>query len=434
MKTHIESINTVSKKVTVTFEKDMCKDVRLTVLKKAQKDAALPGFRKGKVPLELLEQRYAEALLQEFRQELVVKALEHLKQSDKMDVVAVVKSDFSDKDKGQELHLEVELAPEIALPDYKSFQLDKADFEVSEAEVNDFIERLQKQQASYEVVEREAQSKDYVKLSYEGFVDDQPIDSYQGLPHLWAKQKMTWEEVDAQETPGIPEIVKGIKGLKAGDKKEIKVQLPATFAVKELQKKKAVYKVEILEVREVKLPALDEEFFKKLQVKDKAELETFAKKTLSNRKEQEYAAQQKQRISEFLIQSVTCEMPSSWVRSETNKVLQEMVNLFSSHGIKQGMLEEQKEALVERARTVACDRIKLNLCFEKIFSAEKLKVDARDIELVLVQEAAQRHITPQKLLQLVQKDERERNAIQNKAFQAKMINWLFDTLRETSKK
>ena len=111
-----------------------------------------------------------------------------------------------------------------------------------------------------------------------------------------------------------------------------------------------------------------------------------------------------------------------------------MVNLFSSHGIKQGMLEEQKEALVERARTVACDRIKLNLCFEKIFSAEKLKVDARDIELVLVQEAAQRHITPQKLLQLVQKDERERNAIQNKAFQAKMINWLFDTLRETSKK
>ena len=57
-----------------------------------------------------------------------------------------------------------------------------------------------------------------------------------------------------------------------------------------------------------------------------------------------------------------------------------------------------------------------------------------DIELVLVQEAAQRHMTPQKFLQLVQKDERERNALQNKAFQAKMINWLFDTLRENSKK
>ena len=122
MKTHIESINTVSKKVTVTFEEDVCKDVRLTVLKKAQKDASLPGFRKGKVPLDLLEQRYSEALLQEFRQELIVKALEHLKQSDKLDVVAVIKSDFSDKDKGQELYLEVELSPEIALPDYKFLQ------------------------------------------------------------------------------------------------------------------------------------------------------------------------------------------------------------------------------------------------------------------------------------------------------------------------
>ncbi len=434
MKTHIESVNAISKKVTITFDEAICKDVRLTVLKKAQKEAVLPGFRKGKVPLEMLEKRYAEGLLQEFRQELASKALEHLKKSDKLEVVAIVKSDFSDKDKGQMLELEVELAPEIILPNYKDFRLDKEDFRVTEVEVNDFIERLQKQQASYEVVEREAQSKDYVKLSYEGFIDDISIDSYQGLPHLWAKQKMTWEEVDAKETPGIPEIVKGIKGLKAGDKKEIKVKLPSDFSVKELQNKKAIYKVEILEVREVKLPDLNEEFFKKLQVKDKAELDAFAQKTLSNRKEQEYASQQKQRISEFLIQSVNCELPSSWIQSETNKVLQEMINLFSSHGIKQGTLEEQKESLIERASAVARDRIKLNLCFEKIFNEEKLKMEARDIELVLVQEAAQQHITPQKLLQIVQKDERERNAIQNKAFQAKMINWLFNTLRENSKK
>lgn len=434
MKTHIESVNAISKKVTITFDENTCTNVRFAVLKKAQKEVVLPGFRKGKVPLEMLEKRYSDGLLQEFRQELISRALEHLKKSDQLDIVAILKSDFSDKDKGQMLELEVELAPEIVLPNYKDFQLDKEDFKVTEVEINDFIERLQKQQASYEVVEREAQSKDYVKLSYEGFVDDVAIDSYQGLPHLWAKQKMTWEEVDAQETPGIPEIVKGIKGLKAGDKKEIKVKLPSDFSVKELQNKKAIYKVEILEVREVKLPDLNEEFFKKLQVKDKAELDTFAQKTLSNRKEQEYASQQKQRISEFLIQSVNCELPSSWIKTETNKVLQEMINLFSSHGIKQGTLEEQKESLIERASAVARDRIKLNLCFEKIFHEENLKIEARDIELVLVQEAAQQHITPQKLLQIVQKDERERNAIQNKAFQAKMINWLFNTLHENSKK
>ena len=432
MKTHIEPINSVSKKVTVTFDEKICEEANTTILKKAQAQATLPGFRKGKVPFELLKQRYGEALKAELRQELLYKALEHLKKEDKLNVIAVTKSEFSALDKGQSLDLEIEINPEIELPDYKNFKLDEEKIDVSKEETKDFIEHLQKQQASYEIVDRPAQANDYVKLSYEGFVGEDPVDAYEGLPHLWAKQKTTWEEVDAKDGIGIPEIVSGLAGLKAGDKKDIAVKFPKDFAVKELQNKKGVYKVEVLEVREVKLPELNEEFFKKMQVKDLAELNDFAEKTIKNRKEQEFAAQQKQKISEFLIQSVNCELPASWLRAETDRVLQEMVTLFSSHGVKNTMLEEQKGALVEKAQSIARDRIKLNLCFEKIFKEEKLKLEGQDIERVLIQEAAQRHMTPQKLLQLVQKDEAERNDIQGKAFQAKMINWLFDTLNKKS--
>ena len=428
MKTHIEPINSVSKKVTVTFDAKLCEDIRLSVLKKAQAEVTLPGFRKGKVPLTLLSQRYADALEGEFKQALVSKALEHLKGKEKLDVVSVTKMEFSNVDKGKALELEVELSPEFELPKYKEFKLDPKKIEVSSEEAKDFIERLQKQQATYEVVDRPAESKDYVKLAYEGFIDGKPLEDYAGLPHLWAKQKMTWEEVDAGDGAGIPEIVSGVKGLKKGDKKDITVKFPETFAVKELQKKEGVYKVEILEVREVRLPELDEKFLEGLKVKSLDELNSFAEKTIHDRKEQEFAVQQKQKISEFLIQSVLCDLPSSWVKVETDKVLQEMVNLFSSHGVNNTMLEEQKSALFEKAQGIARDRIKLNLCFEKIFKEEKLQLEGRDIEFVLVQEAAQRHMTPQKLLQLVQKNEEEKNNIRSKAFQAKMINWLFETL------
>lgn len=433
MKTHIESINSVSKKVTITFDGKLCEDVQNTVLKKAQSQAVLSGFRKGKVPFDILKQRFGDALKSEFRQELISKALEHLKNEDKLNVVAIGKTNFKDQDNEQLLEIEIELQPEFELPDYKKFKLDESKIEVAEAEVKDFIERLQKQQASYDVVDRPAQSKDYVKLSYSGNVEGRSVDEFQGVPHIWATQKTTWEEVDAADEVGIPEIVKGIKGLKAGDKKDIKVKFPKTFAVKELQQKEAVYTVEVAEVREVKLPELNEAFFKQLQVKDLDELKQFAEKTIRSRKEQEFAAQQKQKISEFLIQSVVCDLPPSWVYAETQKVLQEMVNLFSSHGVKNATLEEQKAALFEKAQKIARDRIKLNLCFEKIFKAEKLQLEAQDIERVLVQEAAQRHIAPQKLVQMVQKDEAERNAIQGKAFQAKMINWLFDTLNKKEK-
>ena len=173
MKTHIESINSVSKKVTVTFDGKLCEDVQNTVLKKAQSQAVLSGFRKGKVPFEILKQRFGDALTSEFRQELISKALEHLKNEDKLNVVAISKTDFSEQDKGQVLELEIELQPEFELPDYKKFKLDESKIEVSESEVQDFIERLQKQQASYDVVDRPAQSKDYVKLSYSGNVEAQ---------------------------------------------------------------------------------------------------------------------------------------------------------------------------------------------------------------------------------------------------------------------
>ena len=428
MKTHIEPINSVSKKITVTFDSDFCKEAQCSVLNKLQKQVVLPGFRKGKVPQELLVKRYGDALQSEVQRELLMKALEHLEKEDKLHVIAVTKSDFSLQDKTQVLNLEVELHPEFELPDYCQLKLDEKKLEVTPEESRDFIERLQKQQASYEVVNRPVQEKDYVKLSYEGFVDGKPLDSYEGVPHLWLKQKSTWEEVSATDGTGIPEIVAGLKGMKADEAKEIEVTLPETFPVEALRGKIAIYKVIVQEVREVKLPKIDEEFLKKLKLNSAEELTSFTEKSIKSRKEQEYAAQQKQKISEFFIQSVLCELPNSWVQTETDKVLQEMVDLFASHGVKSGALEEQKVALFEKAQAIARDRLKLQLCFEKIARQENVQLESKDIERVLVQEAVQRHMAPQKLLQQAQKDEAVRKDLQSKAFQAKMINWLFDKL------
>ena len=105
-----------------------------------------------------------------------------------------------------------------------------------------------------------------------------------------------------------------------------------------------------------------------------------------------------------------------------------MVDLFASHGVKSGALEEQKVALFEKAQAIARDRIKLQKCYEKIARQENVQFESNDNERVLVQEAVQRHMSPQKLLQQAQKDEAVRKDLQSKAFQAKMINWLFDKL------
>ena len=426
MKIHIEPVSTVIQKATVTFDAKECEAAQLSVLKQLQATTTLPGFRKGKVPFELLKQRYGNGLEAEVRQVLLQRALHQIREEQpKLKIATVTKFDVSDKDKGRVLETEFEVAPQLTLPDYKNFPLEPMEIVVSEEEKNAFIDRLRKQHATYETVERAVQSGDYVKVSYEGTVDGKPVQDYGDIPSLWGKQTATWEEADAKDGFGIPEIISGLVGLKVGDSKDITVHFPEDFAVEQLRKKEGIYHVSILEVREVKLPPLDEDLFEKLQIKDATELVNAVETNIRRQKEYAYASKQKQRIAEFLIQSVTDDLPPSWIRSTTDKVLQEMVNLFASHGIKNEEMENQKEELHEKARTIAIDRIKLNLCFEKIFEDEKLRLENQDFEPVILQESQRLRIPPKQLIQKIQQNEALREDIRMKAFQAKMINRIF---------
>ena len=426
MKVHIEPVSLVEQRATVTFDTRECEESQRCVLKKLQATTTIPGFRKGKVPVELLKQRYSDVLEAELHQTLLQQALRRIKdEQPSLKIAVVTKADFSDKDQGLALETEFEVAPQLALPDYKNFPLEEMEIVVSEEEKTTFVDRLRKQYATYETVDRPAQSKDYVKLSYEGTVGGKPVGGYEGVPALWGKQTGTWEEADTKDGFGIPEIVSNLVGLKAGDEKDISVHFPEDFAVEELQKEEGVYHVSVLEVREVKLPPLDEDLFKKLQVKSAKELLSVAEDAIRRQKVYEYASKQKQRIAEFLIQSVTSDLPPSWIKNTTEKVLQEMVNLFSSHGIRNEEMETQKEGLHEKAQAIAIDRIKLNLCFEKIFEDEKLQLENHDFEPVILQEARNLRMSPKQLLQKIQQSEALREDIRMKAFQAKVINWIF---------
>lgn len=429
MKAIIEPLDLVSKKVTIDIEPELCEETKKEVLLQMQKQANVPGFRKGKVPFEFLIQRYSNELESEMKRLLLNRALEFLQKEEKQVLAALSKADFiSAKEKGQTLVVEIETVPEVTIPDYKTLILDSLDSSVGDKEVEAFIRQLRKQQASYNVVERPVQEGDYVKVSYRGYYGEIPLDTLSGVPKIWGKQAMTWEEAGVNEAPGVPAIVKGLVDMKAGEKKEIGMQFPDDFPAAELAGKEGRYVVEVHEVREVKLPELNEAFFASHQVKDLEGLKDSVLKTLQERKKQEQMVQQKQRISEYLVENLHCDLPPSWVKSETEKVLQEMVDVFSARGVSDSMLKEQKNAVVQRAKSIAEERIRLNLCLEKIAEVEKIRLEGKDIEPILVQEAMHRQIPVEKVLQAIQKSEVERQGVQRKAMQAKIINFLYQQL------
>ena len=110
-----------------------------------------------------------------------------------------------------------------------------------------------------------------------------------------------------------------------------------------------------------------------------------------------------------------------------------MVDVFASHGVKEQEMEEQKALLYEKAKEGAVSRIKLDLCFEKLSRDEHLVLEEQDLTPIVMQEARRLHISPQKLVQQANKDNRLRVDIQGKAFQAKLINWLFNKLSKEQK-
>ena len=196
----VETVDSVSKKVTAVFEASAYRNAEAMVLKAAQSKAVLPGFRKGKVPTELLKQRYGQAMESELKEQLVKQALDYAVPKEKLSIAAITDVDYSDLSTKRAVSITVEIKPEVSLPDFKNFQLEKADVAVKDTEVTEFITRLRKQYATYNTVDRAIQKNDYVKLSYEGFVGEKPVGDFGDVSSVWSKQKSIWQEAGVVET------------------------------------------------------------------------------------------------------------------------------------------------------------------------------------------------------------------------------------------
>ncbi len=429
MKANIENISPVSQKVNITVEPVNLKNAQETVFASLQQKLTLPGFRKGKVPFEILQKRYAKEIQDEIKRSLFNQALELLEKEQKVKIVGVEKYEFSLNDTEGSLTLFIETLPGFTVPDYASLKLEPFSENVDEKDVDAFIERLRKQNASYEIVDRTVQKGDYVKLSYKGSIDSTLIESMPDVPKIWGTQKMTWEEAGNLDNPGVSAIIEGIVGMQKGQSKDLLMNFPSDFTVPTLVGQKAIYSVEVHEVREPKLPALDEAFCKQHQVKSLEELRESIAKTLKEQKALAYRNRQKQIISEFLTKNMDCVLPKSLLQAETEDVLQEMVNLFSGRGVNERTLKNQKDTLVEKAQAFAQERLKLKLCLQKIAEEENLRLEEKDLQQAILQEAVRQRLSVEKLVQWLKKNRLERDRLQRNAFQSKILHFIYNKIK-----
>ncbi len=425
-----DDINATRKTLVVTVNADEIENEHNAVLGDFAKEARLPGFRPGRAPKPMVAKRFAKEINEEVKKRVVSNAYRQAIKESGVEVFQTVdlKGENIERGRDNELNFVVDIHPQFNLPEYKGIPVDKTDTAVTDEEIDRTFNTLREQRADYSVVEREAQKGDYVKLSYEGKIGDQPIAEIAPDRPIFGTQQGTWEEVGSEEA-GIPGFAEQLGGLKAGDTGEIKVTFPEDFPHEALAGKEAVYAVEMIEVREKKLPEIDEDFLKGLNAENVDQLKEQISKELAGRKETDGRARQRQQLGDTLLERIEFAVPESAIEMETEGLLRQIIERNVRQGVSEEELEKHKEQIYEESRKSAVKRIKLRMILMKIAEAENIKLENEDVQRHLMQEAMHRGMRPDDLVKEMRKDEHMVQAMRQNILFDKTLDFL---LREAN--
>jgi trigger factor len=271
----------------------------------------------------------------------------------------------------------VETAPEFELPEYKGLPVTRDNRTVVEADVDRALELLARQQVKFETVARELRTGDVAVVNYTGTVDGKPITDLAPTAKGLTEQKNFW--VDIAPESFIAGFGEQLAGAKAGDKRTVNVDFPADFVTKELVGLKGVYEVEVVEVKEKILPAIDDAFAKGYGAEDLTKLREGVRKDLENELTATQGKSLRSQLLGGLLSRVNFELPEAVVAQETRNVVYNIVQENSKRGVARDIIEQQKEEIYTAAARSAKDRVKLSFLVQRIAAKEGIQVSQDEV-------------------------------------------------------
>ncbi|MED1748337.1 MULTISPECIES: trigger factor [Bacillus] len=348
--------------------------------KKVVKQVSIPGFRKGKVPRGLFEQRFGvESLYQDALDILL--PVEYPKAIDEAGIEPVDRPeiDVEKIEKGESLIFtaKVTVKPEVKLGDYKGLNVEKDDTTVTDEDVQEELKALQNRQAELVVKEEGTiENGDTVVLDFEGFVDGEAFEGGKA-------ENYSLEIGSGSFIPGFEEQ---LVGLEAGAEKDVEVTFPEEYHAEDLAGKPAVFKVKIHEIKAKELPALDDEFAKDVdeEVETLAELTEKTKKRLEEAKENEAEGKLREELVAKASENAEVDVPQAMVDTELDRMMKEFEQRLQMQGMNLELYfqfsGQDEDALKEQMKEDAAKRVKSNLTLEAIAAAEDLQVSDEEVE------------------------------------------------------
>lgn len=407
MSLQVEKLENNMAKLTIeTSAEDFEKALQSAYQKNKQK-FNVPGFRKGKVPRQMIEKMYGAAIFYEdAANEIIPEAYAKAADESKLDIVSQPEIDVTQIEKGKVFIFtaEVALKPEVTLGDYKGIEVDKVSIEVTDEEVDAEVDK--EREKNSRVVEAPRRKKvkdgDITIIDFEGFVDGVAFEGGKGE--------------DYSLTIGSHSFIEGFEealiGAEVGVETDVNVTFPENYQAQELAGKPAVFKVTVKEIKVKELPKADDDFAKDVSEFDTLdEYKVDIKTKLEEKKANEAKATQEDAVIEKIIENATMDIPEAMIQTQIKR----MVDDFAQRITSQGLSIEQyfqftgldSDKLSEQMKPQALKRIQSRLVLEAIAKAEKVEITEEELEKEIADMAVAYKMETDKLKELIGENEKE---------------------------
>ena len=399
MSLQVEKLEKNMAKLTVEVPAEEVEAALQNAYLKNRKQISVPGFRKGKVPRQMIEKMYGpEVFYDDAANALIQKAYPQAADECELEIVSRPTVDIVQLEKGKSFIFTAEVAvkPEVTLGQYKGIEVEKADTTATDEEVAAELDKEREANSRTITVEdRAVQDGDMTVIDFEGFVDGEAFEGGKGTDY----------PLTIGSGAFIPGFEEKLVGAEIGKEVEVDVTFPEEYHAKELAGKPAVFKCTVKEIKVKELPELDDDFAQ--DVSDFDTLEEYkadVRKKVEEKKAADAKAKKEDAVIEKIIEGAAMEIPDAMVETQAER----MVDEFAQRLQMQGLTMEQYlqftggnvQALVEQSKPQALKRIQSRLVLEAVAAAENLTASDEELDAELGRMAEQYKMEVEKLKEM----------------------------------
>lgn len=353
-----------------------------TAYNKSKNKINVPGFRKGKAPRKMIEKLYgSEIFYEDAANAIIPDAYASAATESELDIVSQPKINVVQLEAGKPFIFEAEVAvrPEVELGQYKGVEVSKCDTEVTDADVEEEIKKVQEQNArTISVEDRAVKDGDMTVIDFEGFVDGVAFEGGKGESYPLTIGSHSF----------IDNFEEQLIGMNIGEEKEINVTFPEEYHAEALKGKPATFKVSVKEIKEKQLPELDDDFAQDVSDFDTlAEYKEDIKKKVADRKAADAKSKKESEAIEKVVEASKMDIPEAMIQTQVNRMAEDFAQRLQQQGLS---LEQYfqytgltADKIIADMKPEAEKRIKNSLVLEAVAKAENIEVSDEEFEAEL---------------------------------------------------